>query len=49
MMKGEGWNLIILEKRAWRQENESVAMRNLFGVKDENVRRALIIAKHSEV
>jgi len=36
---GEGRDLQTLEERARRQENESVATRNLFGVEDETVRR----------
>ena len=48
-MRGERCDLKILEERACRQDKESVAMRNLFGGKDDIVLSASIIAKHSAV
>jgi len=38
-----------VEQRAWRQESEPVAMRNLFVGKFENILSASIMAKHSAV
>jgi len=41
--------LNILEESVWKQESESVAMRNLFGDKEEIVLSASVIAKHLAV
>jgi len=49
IIRGEGWELNTLEERAWRQESESVVIRNLFGDMEEIVLSASIIAKHSAV
>lgn len=49
IMRGEGCELKTLEERPWRQDKESVAMRYLFGGKDEIVLSASIIARHSAV
>jgi len=38
-----------LEESDWRRESESVAMKHLFGDKEEIVLSASIIAKHSAV
>jgi len=46
---GERCELKALEERAGRQDSESVAMRYLFGGKEEILLRASIMTKHSAV
>lgn len=47
IIRGQRCKLKTLEERAWRQDCESLAMKNLFGGKDKIVLSASIIAKHS--